>query len=262
MTLVSLTVADLPAAVAPAGPQGWQFALGPPQLPQHVEVVFQGTLADARASAGPLRFEAPSLAGLEVEETLWTVYGPAGAGRGDPVDASPMTAAGQELERLEATKSVLGLAAHVASEQMPEEMNRWRSLWKGRFLAARARVGRLALTSSQAAGRRDLETWTREEAEIAARLEIVATAPAVPGAPAFEPLQLLAANVATDPNAVGCKFVGSAPRRHLALSAGIPWRFRLAHLGVDLVVELGAGARLEATGSRPAIRLSSPGCSP
>jgi hypothetical protein len=148
---------------------------------------------------------------LEVEETLWTVFGPPGAGRGEPVDTSAMTAAGQELQRLEANKSILGLAAHVASEQMPEEMNRWQSLWKGRFLAARARVARLTLTSGQGAGRRDLETWAREENEISTRPGIMATTPAILAAPAFEPLQLIAAKVATDPNSVGCKFVGSAP---------------------------------------------------
>jgi hypothetical protein len=194
---------------------------------------------------------------LEVEETLWTVYGPTGAGRGDPVDASPLTAAGQELERLEAAKSVLGLAAHVASEQMPEEMNRWKSLWKGRFLAARARVGRLTLTGSQAAGRRDLETWTREETAIATRLEIPATAPAVPGAPAFEPLQLLAADVATDPSFVGCKFAGSVPAltvRYPQVSRGdLGWRILASILLSSLALLL--------VWRRPAlaaIRLSSP----
>ena len=257
MTLVSLTVADLPAAVAPAGPQGWQFALGPPQLPQHVEVVFRGTLANAQASAGPLRFEAPSLVGLEVEETLWTVFGPPGAGRGEPLDTSAMTAAGQELQRLEASKSILGLAAHVASEQMPEEMNRWQSLWKGRFLAARARVGRLTLTSGQGAGRRDLETWAREENEIATRPGIMATTPAILGAPAFEPLQLIAANVATDPNSVGCMFVGSAPTltlRYPQVSDGdLGWRILasivLSSLALVLVWRRPAVA---------AVRLSSP----
>jgi hypothetical protein len=242
MTLVSLTVADLPVAVVQTGSQGWQFALGPPQLPQHVEVVFRGSLADGRLASGPLRFEAPVLAGLEVEETLWSVYGPASAGRGDPIDAVPMTATAEELERLEATKSILALAAHVASEQMPEEMDRWNSLWRGRFLAARGRFSRLALTSNQAAGRRDLERWTREEAEIAARPGIAPIAAAVPSAPAFEPLQLVVANVATDPSFVGCKFVGSAPAltvRYTQVSRGdLGWRILASVLLSSLAVWL------------------------
>ena len=91
MSLVSVAVADLPAAVVPSGPHGLAVLLGPPRLPQHVEIVFRGTLANACSSSGLLRFEAPSLEGLEVDETLWTVYGPAGAGPGDPVDPDGIT---------------------------------------------------------------------------------------------------------------------------------------------------------------------------
>ncbi|HTU25170.1 MAG TPA: hypothetical protein VMF30_07220 [Pirellulales bacterium] len=210
MELISLAVADLPTAVTSVGAGAWQFSLGPPQLPQHVEVIFRGTLAGGRLSAGSLRFEAPMLADLEVEKTLWTVYGPSAAGRGTPLDVAPLSATGQELERLEATKSVLGLAAHVASEQLPEEMQHWYSLWKGRMLAAHARVGRLTLTSNQAAARQDLDAWNRGEAEVV-RLGIATTTPTAAKAPIFEPLTLLAANVATDPNVVSCKFAGGAP---------------------------------------------------
>ena len=133
LSLIGLTVADLPAAVASAGDRNWRFALGPPQLPQHIELVFQGTVPPGAGSAGPLRLEAPVLQGMEVDETLWTIYGPPAAGLGQPVDSPASAATHLELARLEATKSVLGMAEHVASEQIPEEMVRWQALWKERL---------------------------------------------------------------------------------------------------------------------------------
>jgi hypothetical protein len=211
MSLVSVAVADLPTPVVLTGERRWRFALGPPQLPQHIEVVFRGTLPRGQASFGPLQAEAPILEGLQVDETLWTIYGPPGAAPGELVDADPATAARLELARLEATKSVLGLADHVASEQMPEEMDHWRALWKARFLAARGRVQRLMLSSNQVADRQELEAWMRDEVEIGTRLEIASVATPVKSRPEFEPLELLAAGVATDPSVVSCRFTGSAP---------------------------------------------------
>jgi hypothetical protein len=115
----------------------------------------------------------------------------------------------------------------------------------------------LALTSNQAAGRRDLENWTRDETEIAGRVGIGATAPASPGTPAFEPFQLLAANLALDPSAVGCKFVGSAPAltlRYPQDSRGdLGWRVLASILLSSVAIVL--------VWKRPrgfAIRLSSP----
>ncbi len=195
LSLISLTVADLPAAVASAGDRNWRFALGPPQLPQHIELVFQGTVPAGAGSAGPLRLEAPVLQGMEVDQTLWTIYGPPAAGLGQPVDSPPASATHLELARLEATKSVLGMAEHVASEQIPEEMVRWQALWKDRLRAARLRVQHLRLTSNRTGDRRDLETWNAEESEITARPGIGSSSPNAASTPTFEPLELLTADV-------------------------------------------------------------------
>jgi hypothetical protein len=204
-------VAELPAAAVPAGQHSWRFPLGPPQLPQHVEIVFRASGAAGVGSSGPGRFEAPTLEGLEVDQTLWTIYGPESAGPGKVFNSPLATGTGLELARLEATRSVLALAAHVASEQIPEEMNHWEAPWKERLLAARERISRLRLTDNDVTDRRDLESWTQKESEIAATLGIAGTAPPILGGPAFEPLDLLSAEVAGGRSMTVCQFIGSAP---------------------------------------------------
>ena len=84
LSLVGLTVAGLPASVASAGDHSWRFALGPPQLPQHIELAFQGTVLSGGGASRPLRLESPRLQGMEVDDALdrlWAVgRGPGPAG--------------------------------------------------------------------------------------------------------------------------------------------------------------------------------------
>ena len=178
--LVHVSVAGLPVALAPAGPDSWRFALQSTQLPQRVEIVFRGTLATRSGPTGRVQVPAPGIEGVEVDRTLWTVYGPPSAGPAALLEpTSSLNPVRQELSRLEATESILDLASHVASEQAPEEIRRWYAPWNARFAAARNRIQELVRFSNRPSATRDqeLDALNRQEMSIAERLGIGSGSP-------------------------------------------------------------------------------------
>ncbi len=119
--LVHLSVAGLPVAAAPAGPDSWRVALQSTQLPQRIEAVFRGALAARSGTINRVQVSAPGIEGVEVDRTLWTVYGPPSAGPALLEPTGNLTPVRQELSRLEAAESILDLASRVASEQAPRK---------------------------------------------------------------------------------------------------------------------------------------------
>ena len=178
--VVHLSVAGLPVAAAPAGPDSWRFALQSTQLPQRIEVVFRGSLGARSGAINRVQVPAPGIEGVEVDRTLWTVYGPPSAGPATLLEpTSGLTPVRQELSRLEATESILGQALNVASEQAPEEIRRWYAPWNARFVTARNRVQELARQANRPSAARDqqLESLNRQEMSIAERLGIGSGSP-------------------------------------------------------------------------------------
>ncbi len=150
--MIHATVTGLPAVLEPAGQDRWRVSLGSPQLPQHIEVLFQGQMPDGSWGPGRWRIDAPEIVDLEVERTLWTIYAPSQAGFGEPLIAqSKLTFAQQELWRTKNIAAMLNLAADVAADQLPEEIVRWYRPWQGRFERSRALIRRDYLAA--AAGR-------------------------------------------------------------------------------------------------------------
>ncbi len=70
--LVHASIDGQPAATIPNGPGKWKLPLASERLPQRIEVVFQGVLADP-LGYGPRNLTAPSLGVLPADRTLWTV---------------------------------------------------------------------------------------------------------------------------------------------------------------------------------------------
>ena len=170
-----VTVAGLPAASAPAGPDGWRLVLQSAQLPQRVEAIFRGTLPAGGSPPRRVELPAPSIDGVEVERTLWTVYAPAAAGMAIPPEPTgALSPVRQELARLESNEAVLDLGSHVAGEQSPEEIRRWYSAWNARFVAARDRIQQWSRAGGRASAARDqeLEDLSRREQSVAERLGV------------------------------------------------------------------------------------------
>jgi len=143
--LVELSVADVPAAPWPQRDNAWRVPLGPARLPQRIEVVFTGTLADAGSHTGR-RFDAPTLGDLPVSETLWTVVGPASFAAGEPEAGEPLSPWQSEMARLRNTAAMIQALA-AAGDDDPQKTLSWYRLWARRLLAARAVAGRSLLQS-------------------------------------------------------------------------------------------------------------------
>ena len=191
--LLQVSVAGVPAVLAPSGPDGWRLQLQSAQLPQRVEAIFRGTLPVAGGPPRRVELPAPSIDGVDVERTLWTVYAPAAAGTAIPPEPTgALSPVRQELVRLEANEAILDLGSHVAGEQAPEEVRRWYSAWNARFVAARDRIQAWSRAAGRASAARDqeLEAVSRREQSIAERLGM-GPGPVEPPSRSFEAARLV-----------------------------------------------------------------------
>ncbi|MGQ9576098.1 MAG: hypothetical protein ACUVUC_12345 [Thermoguttaceae bacterium] len=170
--LVQLRVEGSPAAAWPVQARIWQIPLGPSRLPQRIEVLFAGVLAEA-GDSGPREFPAPRLVDLPVEQMLWTIAGPAGF---DPVPGQPIGSAerlDQELCRLGAiSRTIEGVIGSPLAD--PEELARWYRRWARRWnrsdQKARQMLWQVEQTEAEQGVRNQLEAIHRRHALIAERL--------------------------------------------------------------------------------------------
>ncbi|MCE9547415.1 MAG: hypothetical protein K8T25_18240 [Planctomycetia bacterium] len=128
MALVRAEIGGVPASIVPRGANLWELNLPSDQLPQRIEVVFEGRIAKGKKGFDTLL--APQLSGrsgpLHVERTLWTVYGPAG-NRLAPQDAARLvTPVAQQELRLMEIKAILG---SVASDESNQVLDTWYAPW-------------------------------------------------------------------------------------------------------------------------------------
>jgi hypothetical protein len=247
--LVHLSVAGLPVAAALAGPDSWRFALQSTQLPQRIEVVFRGALVASAGPADRVQVPAPGIEGVEVDRTLWTVYGPPSAGPASLLEpTSILTPVRQELSRLEATESILDQASRVAGEQAIEEIRRWYAPWNARFVAARDRIHELTRLANppSAARDRELEALNRQEMSIAERLGIGAGLPEDASVP-FESARLFDAVSTRGQEPVRCLTAGNARALTLryprSIGSHFGWRLLAALLAATFAVTIGRTQR-------------------
>jgi hypothetical protein len=134
--LVHASVAGLPATIASQGDHHWRLLLGPAQLPQRIAVVSEGRLPPSGSARS---IPAPSLEGISVERTLWTLYPPAGrAVRTDDAD----TLENHLLRRYESITRLLDRGANVAVEQSSQDVERWYLPWSRRLVALHRVIAR------------------------------------------------------------------------------------------------------------------------
>jgi len=177
--LLHVSVAGSPCIATPISKQAYRVPLGSEQLPQCIDVVFVGQLDPAARQGAEVRLAAPSLRAVEVERTLWTIYGPSSLGAGEPPHpGSTVSRERQKLLRLSALADELNLGADIAADQPSEDMLRWVRPWLHRLVSTRASARR----SGAAAAKDDhLEVDSRAaERELTAaqqRLGILAIGP-------------------------------------------------------------------------------------
>ena len=146
--LVAVRVAGIPVSPEAAGRHRWKLTFFPSDLPERVEVVFDGVLAGADVP-GARRFESPTLEGHPVRQTLWTISGPPSLWPGKAVGLKSLDRREQDLVRLRSLTAMLKGAEDFSGEER-SQTNAWRARWSGRWRAARDAVGRwLVLRSGE-----------------------------------------------------------------------------------------------------------------
>lgn len=164
------TVCSLPTSLAPLEENRWEMSLISNQLPQRIEILFQGAIAAGRGQ--PLA--APSIATrggpMEVIQTLWTVYAPRGTSLAAPkLSGAPDSAVGQQWQRLESTSAMLGEAS---ADETAEILGRWFEPWAFDMQDTWRAIGRCRPASAadaEAIAAR-LQDHRRQQEQIAQRL--------------------------------------------------------------------------------------------
>ena len=170
--LDQVTVAGLPATLAAAGQRQWQVSLGPGRLPQRIEVLFSGRLPES-AAAGSQPLAAPTLNNLPVQQTLWSISGPAQLEFRSGAGLEPIGRSQQELFRLRTIATMVERALDVPVDDL-EQRDRWFRAWTRRWSAAQDEVRRqLVLAEAVEAApeaRAELEAIQRRQALVLERL--------------------------------------------------------------------------------------------
>jgi hypothetical protein len=158
--LVHLSLDGCPLLLASAGVLRWEIPLNGGRLPQRIEIVYTGQLADATESAV---IEGPRLIGVPIERTLWTVSGPDLAGAADSADLEPSTPLELQAARYESLAGLIESASATVADVFLEQTPRWYTAWAQRMLAARESFTRLHMSDED----------SPLAAEITARMELV-----------------------------------------------------------------------------------------
>jgi hypothetical protein len=99
-----------------------------------LEIVFSGLW---ESQSGGLQFAVPSLVGLPVEKTLWTILAPPQAGNLAVAPHTSVSAMQHALLRLEQTTALADSAAALLVDEPVDDVARWYSPWLERFIADR-----------------------------------------------------------------------------------------------------------------------------
>lgn len=174
LELLHVDVAELPALLRPAGGGKWQLELGPDQLPQRISVTFQGGVPHEESPPARLRFAAPALKDIPVENTLWTIRGPddRAAGRMSVVDGQT-DALSQEVLRYTSTAALIARAVDLVLESSPREVADWYAPWGDRLAVSRRAIDVLRLTAGNSTfASAEVANVQREQAALVERLNV------------------------------------------------------------------------------------------
>lgn len=210
---VRATIGSLPTALLPLEENAWEMNLISNQLPQRIEILFQGEISSKRGQSLAAPWIAARGGPVEVTQTLWTVYAPRGislaatpssdATKNAPAQTHPLTqtltptptsaltqpsALGQQWQRLDSLSAMLGEAS---ADESAEILARWYEPWAFDIQDTWRAIGRSRAASASEAGAVSarLHENRRNHEQIAQRLRTLdvldravhATLPAQPG---------------------------------------------------------------------------------
>jgi hypothetical protein len=172
--LLQASVNGTPAALGRQEDGAWRLGLGSDQLPQRIEVLFTSQLGADSSGHERWRLAAPHLGDLEVERSLWTVYG-SHPWRLDDASAGLRTSSlKQEMTRLKSIASLMNLAPAIVPSDLADDLEAWYAPWARRYVAALATVRQELLRTGDSERARSIESEVRgieqEQLQIARRL--------------------------------------------------------------------------------------------
>jgi hypothetical protein len=138
--LIDVTVGGLPAMLDSLGPQHWRLTFGPRQLAQQIQVVFSGRLADGPSGPARRAIRRPQLAGIPVEQTLWTIR------TADPAPLDVFPAQDQvapiklEFVRFSVRTKLIESASGALAASDPVIASRWYSGWLQRLAESKSMI--------------------------------------------------------------------------------------------------------------------------
>jgi hypothetical protein len=118
-------------------------------LPQRIEVSFAAPMQRNWPWQSPT-IDAPALADLPAERTLWTIRLAAGYSKPTMNAAKPVVAVAQDLVRLQAIADIANRPSDETSALSVEEIARWAETWQRSWLEIRQRIARESLTAHTA----------------------------------------------------------------------------------------------------------------
>ena len=167
---VAVVVGGVPVIPESQGDRTWRLPLVLGRLPQPVEVLFTGTLQPPLFGTGQ-RIAVPTLKGVPVRQTLWTLVGPPQYSPPLVDGADPIAPIAGEHLRLKnlATLGNLGLSYHGGEH---DERVQWHQLWNQRLAASLAAVQQDQPSSSQrgeatTSVRNDLQAAQQQQTQLA-----------------------------------------------------------------------------------------------
>ena len=121
--LVHASIDGQPAATIPNGPGKWKLPLASERLPQRIEVVFQGVLADP-LGYGPRNLTAPSL-GVLPADGLYGRFPPSASNYSSGKDRNAVSLDSQQWIRIRNVAETIASAENLLLSDDAEETLHW-----------------------------------------------------------------------------------------------------------------------------------------
>ncbi|MEO8498429.1 MAG: hypothetical protein ABI614_25480, partial [Planctomycetota bacterium] len=140
VALLHATVDDVPALLQYADPATATLELGADRLPQRISVLFSGHAVPLATADRSLPLAAPSLRGLEPEQTLWAVRDPSRQAASVPLLVHTIiNAAAARQFRTDILQEVLSYDFGPVPQHRSHDLQRWRDRWQQRLSAVLAK---------------------------------------------------------------------------------------------------------------------------
>jgi hypothetical protein len=174
--VLHLTVADLPVVPLLGEERQVRVPLGSQQLAQRIEVLFAGQIDRNLGTSATQPLRAPSLQGLPVEQTCWTVRRPVDT-TWQLVPAASMTDPhALDWLRVRNLAGLISKAEDVLKDGDSDEIARWYVPWTRRWATARSRLapGSPAAEGASTQAKQELAAFDENHRRIAERLGVQA----------------------------------------------------------------------------------------